>query len=133
VLELMQVVRGEAVDKVFTPEKVELALDRGTIRIEPLAVIYTDDRRLGEMLSTYLSDGEITMICQQIRQTREKTKQVAVILAKQAIQRGEMPDPKRILQDIKDGRINLDAVVAEHQAQKAEAEKIQDGETTPQL
>ncbi len=118
-------------EKVFTPQKVELALDRGTVRIEPLAVIYADDRRLTEMLSIYLSDGEIALICQEIRQTREKTKQVAVILAKQAIQRGEMPDPRRILQDIKEGRIDLDAVIAENQAQKAEAEKAPDGEAAP--
>lgn len=132
-LELLQVIRGEAMDKAFTPQKVELSLDRGTIRIEPLAVLYADDRRLSDMLSIYLSDGEITLICQQIRQTREKTKRVAVLLAKQAIQRGEMPDPSRILQDIKEGRIDLDAVIANDHAQKTEAEKAPDGEATPQL
>lgn len=132
-LELLQVIRGEALDKAFTPQKVELTLNRGTIRIEPLAVLYADDRRLSDMLSTYLSDGEITLICQQIRQTREKTKRVAVLLAKQAIQRGEMPDPRQILQDIKEGQIDLDAVIADNNTQKTEAEKTPDGEATPQL
>jgi hypothetical protein len=81
-IELLGFLRLQAQALVNTPQKVEVLLDRGVLKLEPLYLMMGKPSDIFNKLTAYLSDSEITKMNKNIDAFKEQLKTLDLSLIK---------------------------------------------------